>query len=214
MTITAKPHIHLPTPREVQPGDKEKLDALMSADPSMLYNDYISQEERARYLTFATPEEIMAGCARLVNACGKDFYDVVKAHSHDKLGMTIGDPSFDIYGLMNPPAPAGSIQPTSDPAEILARAEVGRDCSGNPPCDAAELVVRKAILTRVLAKDSRGIRDRDWFKASEDALKVLILGLGFNPYVYILQPGHGYPYRGIYDLEGICELVRSGGSVG
>lgn len=194
--------------RTVQPGDKAALDALLAADPAMRY-DLIPADKRDALLRYGTPAQVLADAQAIVAAFGGDWYDVVKSHKADMLGMTLMIENFDIDAIARPPAPAGSIEPTKDPIEILHRAVLGRDWAGSPPVSEAELTRREAIVAR-LVNHAVGAR-HEWYLASSDALTVLVCGCGMEPYTVGLTPGAAYPYVGAYDLASVCSEITAGG---
>ena len=204
----ARPAWKIKPQRTVQPGDRAELDALLAADPLMRF-DYISSEKREALLRYGTPAQVLAEARRMVAAYGGDFYDVVRTHMADTLGMELMVGGYDYEAIARPPAPAGSIGATTDPTEILHRAVLGRDFAGSPPVAQAELARREGIVARVVAH-SPGARV-EWYAADTDALTVLVLGAGYEPFTVGLMPGAQYPCPGAFSLSDVCQYLTDGG---
>jgi hypothetical protein len=125
--------------------------------------------------------------------------------------------SIPLYAPVSGPWPLGAPQPfpgytgvTYDPQEILSRALIGQSWTGDPPCGEPELTNRTKTRDDVLAMVP-GANGSDWYSATKDALSVLIMGTGFQPWPQFLQPGAVYPCPGVYDLDGVCNAITGGG---
>ncbi len=193
--------------REVQPGDVEELAtkiraAFPDATPASAWLE--------PFLLYRQVDDAFTYISDAIRTFG-GWYELGKFHSmYQTLAFRAMTPGPFVY-VAPEPLP-GYVGETKDPAEILARAELGQSWAGDAPVGPFGLGQRAETFRNLQAKEPGAAPE--WYEASADAAKVLVCGNGFDPFAHGLQSGDAYPCPGVYDLAGVCAALTGGGKPG